>query len=54
MYSIFLSNQAKKFHTTCADRLQRRLNELFETLIEDPLPLHKYDIAKIKGLKKSY
>ena len=53
MYSIYLSNQAKKYLSTCDDSLRRRLNELFEILTEDPLPLQNYDISKIKGLKKS-
>ena len=54
MYSIYLSNQAKKFLSTCDNHLQERLDELFEILMEDPLPLHNYDIVKIKGLKKCY
>ena len=54
MYSIYLSNQAKKFLSTCDDKIRRLLDELFDVLSEDPLPLHDYDIAKIKGLKKTY
>ena len=46
MYSIFLSKQAKKFLSTCDDSLRRHLDELFGMLMEDPLPLHNYDIAK--------
>ena len=54
MYSIYLSNQAKKFLSTCDDKIRMHLDELFDVLIEDPLPLHNYDIAKIKGLEKTY
>lgn len=54
MYSIFLSNQAKKFLSTCDSTLRERLEELFQILINDPLPVNNYDIAKIKGLKKGY
>lgn len=54
MYSIFLSNQAKKFLSTCDSTLRERLEELFEILINDPLPVNNYDITKIKELKKGY
>ncbi len=54
MYSIYLSNQAKKFLSTCDATVRKRIEELFEVLIENPLPLHDYDIVKVKGLKKGY
>ena len=54
MYSVFLSAQAQKFLGTCENRLKRQLDELFSVLTEDPLPIPRYDIAKIRGLKKGY
>ena len=54
MYSIFLSVQANKFLTTCENRLKQQIEELFDVIIEDPLPIPQYDIAKIHGLKKGY
>ncbi len=54
MYSIYLSKQAKKFLSTCDEILRRRIEDLLEILVEDPLPIHDYDIAKVKGLKKGY
>lgn len=54
MRTVYLSNQSKKFLSTCDENLRSRIEDLFETLAEDPLPIHDFDIAKVKGLKKAY
>ena len=54
MYSLYLSAQAQKFLEICENRMKKQIDELFEVLIEDPLPISQYDIAKIRGLKKGY
>jgi len=54
MYALFLSAQAQKFLETCEPQIKQQIEELFGILIEDPLPIPRYDIAKIRGLKKGY
>lgn len=53
-YKIFLSRQANKYIKDADETLQFRVRELFEILVKNPLPLDKYDIASVKGVKKGY
>lgn len=54
MFTVLLSNKAKKGLTTLEPGIHSRATELLRVLEQSPVPAKQYDLTKIAGREATY
>ena len=54
MFKVMLSNKAEKAINKSEPKLRKRLKELFEKLMQNPIPAREFDLRKIAGEEDTY
>ena len=54
MFELRFSNKAEKFLKKCDGKLKLRLVDLFQKLMQNPVPAKEYDLKKIAGEENTY
>jgi len=54
LFEVKFSNKAEKAINKSDSKLRKRLKDLFEKLMQNPVPAKKYDLRKIAGEEDTY
>jgi mRNA interferase RelE/StbE len=54
LFEVKFSNKAEKAINKSNPKLRKRLKELFEKLMQNPVPAREYDLRKIAGEEDTY
>ena len=54
MFEVIVSNSARKSVKNAPREIRFKIAELLDVLENEPIPVEKYDIKKMKGLPNTY